>query len=262
MCTNFFVNRLFLDVQLSVLESAESFQENIQGLYATRLLNGNSTRLASYILQELKTGAAEAVQAVKTSKDEQGIKNTIAFIHKLDFILRAAVENKTAQDAQVLETFRSKMLERDVATVFERRKELAEEILGERLPDTIIKYFIQTSENLAVPYVRVLEKYIQLNYKLKKMETYDIDIVMRAILTNFSVQSGNANQIALIYSLAQYRVQKNYGKIPHSLKITLILKYMNAKLDIKVPELYDLYMQLSALTKASQVLALPKPEVN
>lgn len=259
MCSNFFVNRQLSDIQFQVIESALTLQKLVDSLHSTRLLNGNSTRLASYILQELKTGTAEGVQAARTSKDAQGIKNTIAFIQKLEVILKASMENKTSQDLQILETFRVKMLERDANVVFERRKELAEEILGEHLPDTIIRYFMKTSENLGVSYVRVLEKYIQLKYHLKKMETFDTDIVMKAILTNFSVQTQNAKQIALIYSVAQYKVQKAYGSIPHSLKITLILKYMNAKIDIEVSQLYDLYMEMAALIKTRQTLALPKP---
>lgn len=258
MCLNYFSNGPVLDVQIQILDQLDRLQLNMKNRPSGAMLGGDSSRLAKFIMDASQKALAKTVQDVLAMTNLEQVESIKKSVLAINETLNAGYRNATALDLQVLQAYRDVMLKFDR----QERIRLAEEILGESLPDIIITYFEHISEVTGKSFKRVIEKHYQLKYQFKLLDSHSPDITMMALLTNFAVQTQNPASIANIYSISEFKVLKKYGKVPESMRLTLVLSYMAEHLNFHVEKTYDFYFQLrSGITQGQNpVLMLPGPQ--
>ncbi len=260
-CASFFQTpeQNIKNVYSNNVQRAIKMRDIIYGLKASNLLQGDQTRLSSYIIEQLKIGAGEAVAATLKARTLSEMDAAATFARKIEIALEAALLNETSNQATTIQVFANALKRED----FENQRRTASEILDRPISKELFSYIEALSLKNEIPLNKILEKWIQLRYQFKKnYSSLEVSDAMMFLLTTIALNDGRSARVAQSYAYSKYEIYQAYGVITESMEAILLFNKMDEFVKIRPIEDIDLYNQLKKdLSQSSPVpLALPAPQ--
>lgn len=247
VCKNYFSNSNFYELQIKSIESLEITGRSLQAIYPVRLLGGQQSRLASYILGNLRSQAAAILGQLREAESPDVLAMASIGVTKIYTVLQAAMRYSTREDRDLIGILRQRMIEEDLKVQYVTKSLMANVTLKEKLPKSSIVYFLKLAERDSISFSYILRLYERITQSIDREGVYEPNKAVLAILAQLAIHGGST-KISEAYLKATKKVQEGYENPPADLRANLIFKYMSSDLPIQVSAVYNLYLQASSLS--------------